>query len=57
MPRRSDADLSILPMLPGKGRPQPPKALDQIEARAWNDIIDALPCRWSIPPRNSSCGA
>jgi hypothetical protein len=46
MPRRSDADLSIVPMLPGKGRPQPPKALDQIEARAWNDIVDALPSQW-----------
>ena len=46
MPRRSDADLSIVPMLPGKGRPEPPKALDQIEARAWNDVIDALPGHW-----------
>ena len=42
MPRRSDADLSIVPMLPGKGRPEPPKALDPIEARAWNDVVDAL---------------
>jgi hypothetical protein len=46
MPRRSNADLSIVPMLPGKGRPQPPKALDQIEARTWNDIVDALPGQW-----------
>jgi hypothetical protein len=46
MPRHSDADLSIVPMLPGKGRPQPPKALDQTEARAWNDVIDALPGHW-----------
>jgi hypothetical protein len=46
MPRRSDAELSIVPMLPGKGRPQPPKALDQTEARAWNDVIDALPGHW-----------
>jgi hypothetical protein len=46
MPRRSDADLSIVPMLPGKGRPEPPKELDQIEARAWNDVIDALPGQW-----------
>jgi hypothetical protein len=46
MPRRSDADLSIVPMLPGKGRPTPPKELDQIEARAWNDVIDALPGQW-----------
>jgi hypothetical protein len=32
--------------LPGKGRPEPPKALDQIEARAWNDVVDALPGQW-----------
>jgi hypothetical protein len=49
MPRRSAADLSIVPLLPGKGRPEPPKALDQIEARAWNDVIDALPDRWLDP--------
>ena len=49
MPRRSAADLSIVPMLPGKGRPEPPKALDQIEARAWNDVIDGLPDRWIDP--------
>ena len=46
MPRRSDADLSLVPMLPGEGRPAPPKALDQVEARAWNDVIDALPSQW-----------
>jgi hypothetical protein len=46
MPRRSAADLSIVPMLPGRGRPQPPKMLDMIEARAWNDIVDALPGQW-----------
>jgi hypothetical protein len=46
MPRRSAADLSLVPMLPGKGRPAPPKALDQVEARAWNDVIDALPGQW-----------
>jgi hypothetical protein len=46
MPRRCAADLSLVPMLPGRGRPAPPKALDQIEARAWNDIVDALPSQW-----------
>ena len=49
MPRRSAADLSIVPLVPGKGRPEPPKALDQIEARAWNDVVDALPDRWLDP--------
>ena len=46
MPRRSAADLSIVPLVPGKGRPEPPKALDQAEARAWNDVVDALPDRF-----------
>jgi hypothetical protein len=46
MPRRSAADLSIVPLVLGKGRPEPPKALDQTEARAWNDVIDALPDRF-----------
>ena len=46
MPRRSDADLSLVPMVPGRGRPEPPKALDPLEARAWNDVIDALPGQW-----------
>ena len=49
MPRRSAADLTIVPLVPGRGRPEPPKALDQIEARAWNDVIDALPDRWLDP--------
>jgi hypothetical protein len=46
MARRPAADLSIVPMVPGRGRPEPPKALDPIEARAWNDVIDALPGQW-----------
>jgi hypothetical protein len=49
MPRRSAVDLSIVPLVPGKGRPEPPKALDQVEARAWNDVIDALPDRFLDP--------
>ena len=46
MARRSAADLNIVPMVPGRGRPEPPRVLDQIEARAWNDIVDALPGQW-----------
>jgi hypothetical protein len=38
-----------VPMLPGKGRPAPPKALDLMERRAWRDIVDALPDRWLDP--------
>ena len=33
-------------MLPGKGRPEPPAELDQAEARAWRDVIDAVPSQW-----------
>jgi hypothetical protein len=39
MPRRSAADLTLVPLVPGRGRPEPPKALDQVEARAWNDVV------------------
>jgi hypothetical protein len=46
MARRPAADLNIVPMVPGRGRPEPPRVLDQIEARAWNDIVDALPGQW-----------
>jgi hypothetical protein len=49
MPRRSAADISIVPMLPGKGRPEPPVELDRAEARAWRDVVDSLPDRWLDP--------
>jgi hypothetical protein len=49
MPRRSAADLALVPLVPGRGRPEPPKALDQAEARAWNDVVDALPDRFLDP--------
>ena len=49
MPRRSAADLTLVPLVPGRGRPEPPKALDQAEARAWNDVVDALPDRFLDP--------
>jgi hypothetical protein len=41
--------LTIVPLKPGKGRPEPPKDLDPIEARAWNDAIDSLPGQWVDP--------
>jgi hypothetical protein len=49
MPRRSAADISIVPMLPGKGRPEPPVELDRAEARAWRDVVDSLPDLWLDP--------
>lgn len=33
-------------MLPGGGRPEPPASLSPAEARAWRDVIDALPGFW-----------
>jgi hypothetical protein len=49
MPRRSQADISILSLVPGKGRPVPPRDLDQAEARAWRDVVDAMPAQWLDP--------
>ena len=42
MPRRSAADLSIVPLLPGKGRPEPPKALDHVAVRTWGGSLAAV---------------
>jgi hypothetical protein len=49
MPRRSAADISIISLVPGKGRPEPPKELDLVERRAWNDVVDSLPGHWLDP--------
>jgi hypothetical protein len=49
MAKRSAADLSIVPLLPGRGRPEPPKSLDQTEAQAWHDVVDSLPGHWLDP--------
>src|ERR1700683_2985668 len=49
MPRRSAADISIVTLAPGKGRPEAPRALDPTEARAWNDVVDSLPGHWLDP--------
>jgi hypothetical protein len=46
---RRPPDLTIVPMIPGRGRPAAPRELDQIEARAWNDVLDALPSQWLDP--------
>jgi hypothetical protein len=49
MPRRSAADISIVSLVPGKGRPEPPTELDLVERRAWNDVVDSLPGHWLDP--------
>jgi hypothetical protein len=50
MPRgrnRSPAALSVVSVIvPGQGRPEPPPELDAIEAKAWREVIAALPAHW-----------
>jgi len=43
MPRRSAASLGVVPVLPGRGRPEPPEDLDELEQRIWREVVDALP--------------
>jgi hypothetical protein len=44
--RKSAASLSVVPVLPGRGRPEPPADLDSIEQRIWREVVDALPGHW-----------
>src|SRR5215471_14393102 len=46
MPRRSAASLGVVPVLPGRGRPEPPDDLDELEQRIWREVVDALPGHW-----------
>ena len=46
MPRRSAASLGVVPVLPGRGRPEPPEDLDELEQRIWREVVDALPGHW-----------
>jgi hypothetical protein len=49
MPRKSasaKAMVELSPLLPSAGRPEPPRELHPSEAKAWRDIIDALPDHW-----------
>jgi hypothetical protein len=46
MPRRSVTSLSVVPRIPGRGRPEPPADLDAIESRIWREVVDALPGHW-----------
>jgi hypothetical protein len=47
--RRSAASLSVVPLVPGQGRPPPPRGLDALEKRVWRDVVDALPAHWLDP--------
>jgi hypothetical protein len=44
--RKSASSLTVVPVLPGAGRPPPPRGLDKDEKRIWRSIIDALPAHW-----------
>ena len=44
--RKSSASLSVVPRVPGRGRPEPPPDLDVLEQRIWREVIDALPGHW-----------
>jgi hypothetical protein len=46
MPRKSAASLTVLPRVPGSGRPEPPADLDELEQRIWHEVVDALPGHW-----------
>ena len=44
--RKSAASLSVVPLVPGQGRPEPPASLDSLEKQIWRDVVDALPAHW-----------
>src|SRR5262249_54619816 len=46
MPRKPAASLSVVPRVPGRGRPEPPPDLDELENRIWREVVDALPGHW-----------
>ena len=47
--RKSAASLTVVPVLPGQGRPEPPASLDSLEKQIWRDVVDALPAHWLDP--------
>lgn len=46
MPRKSASSLTVVPVVPGQGRPEPPTELDRSEKRLWREVVDALPGHW-----------
>ena len=49
MSRGRKSALSVVPQVPGEGRPKPPASLDALERRIWRDVVDALPAHWLDP--------
>ena len=44
--RKPAASLSVVPLVPGQGRPEPPASLDALERQIWRDVVNALPAHW-----------
>ena len=44
--RKSVNALSVVPVVPGQGRPEPPRALDKAEKAVWRAIVGAMPPNW-----------
>jgi len=44
--RKSIDALSVVPLIPGRGRPEPPQALDGAEKDVWREIVGAMPANW-----------
>jgi hypothetical protein len=44
--RKSGTSLTVVPVIPGSGRPPPPRGLDREERRLWTGIVDSLPSHW-----------
>jgi hypothetical protein len=44
--RKSGTSLTVVPVIPGSGRPPPPRGLDREERRLWTGVVDSLPSHW-----------
>lgn len=49
MPKKSSGALTVVPVVPGRGRPEPPADLDPLEQAVWRQVVDALPGHWLDP--------
>ena len=49
MPRHPAAELTVVPQLPGTGRPEPPADLTAREQELWTDIVGSMPPHWFGP--------
>ena len=47
MPRKSASSFTVVPLVPGYGRPEPSTDLDSLEQRVWRDVVAALPGYWT----------